>query len=452
MRFFMRAIANYDDGLRRFPTAFDLAYNKYAIPIIPAPLGTNTTRARIQYEIIQHPKLAAELQSPPQDVLQVALQSHRVALNLAQDNHDALFNTAQVLTSVAELTAESRHPSQDQFSYAVECLQEAIELFQRCLVLQELRFTESQEQISQLGSDGSQAAVEDTTEQEPSDPQEQWVAIVEPVTKDSLVDTAVAQVDALTTLCNLLASNPGTGISWVEEYSSELIQAKLPAYLEGSNRHHEASLARAKFACALSEVLYRTQRIDVVTYHQEVSRAYGSDLDLSTDPDGLCSKADGLTSFNTAVADLPPNDPGAPSKSLDLRWQALSSALDALTAASRIPNANHLPKIHLERGDVELTRWRLGLPPWNYAMAQQNAPTLIQNAQTYYRGAAALARRDGWPDEARDGTCKEALAAALGGQKAKLEELKSTAPKELSAVVADMVEEGFEFPGDLELL
>ena len=30
MRFFMRAITNYDDGLQKHPTAFDLAYNKYA--------------------------------------------------------------------------------------------------------------------------------------------------------------------------------------------------------------------------------------------------------------------------------------------------------------------------------------------------------------------------------------------------------------------------------------
>lgn len=31
MRFFMRAIANYDDGLVRHPDAFDLAYNKYVV-------------------------------------------------------------------------------------------------------------------------------------------------------------------------------------------------------------------------------------------------------------------------------------------------------------------------------------------------------------------------------------------------------------------------------------
>ncbi|RJE26055.1 hypothetical protein PHISCL_01580 [Aspergillus sclerotialis] len=441
LRFFMRAIANYDEGLRKYPDAFDLAYNK----------------ARIQYEITQHPKLAAQLPVPQSEALRVALQSHRDALNLVQDNADAFFNTAQVLTSLAEITTESKQPSQEQFLEAVKFLQEAIELFQRCLMLQELRFTESQEQFSQLESAetpsvGSQAEKEDTTDQQSSDPQEQWVAIVEPVTKDTLVDTAVAQLDTLTTLSNLLAFNPEAGISWVDEYSSELLRTKLPAYLEGSNRHHEASLARARFISALSEVLYRSQRIEVETYHREIMCAYGPELDLSADPGGLCSKADALTSLNAAASSLPPVDPNALSKSLMLRWQSLSSALDALTAASKIPGAEHLSKIHLARGDVEMHRWRLGHPPWSHAMAQQNAPILIRNAQTYYRGAAALARRDGAAEEARDGVCKEALAAALEGQKEKLEQLKASAPRELLTVAEDMVEDGFVNPMDMESL
>lgn len=29
MRFFMRAIEIYDNGLAKYPTSFDLAYNKY---------------------------------------------------------------------------------------------------------------------------------------------------------------------------------------------------------------------------------------------------------------------------------------------------------------------------------------------------------------------------------------------------------------------------------------
>ncbi|PWY79564.1 hypothetical protein BO70DRAFT_371638 [Aspergillus heteromorphus CBS 117.55] len=446
LRFFMRAINTYDEGLNKHPAAFDLAYNK----------------ARVQYEITQHPKLAAQLSAPLVDVLRVALESHRAALGLEQDNADALFNTAQVLTSIAETLTESKHPSDDQLSQAVKLLQEAIELFQRCLVLQELKYTDMQEQIRQMeaGETGpTEARAQDTQldappadESKSADQQEQWAAIVEPVTKDTLVDTAVAQLETLTTLCNLLTFNPGVGISWVEEYSSDLLQKRISAYVEGSNRHYEATLARAKFACSLTEVLYRSGRIEVDTYSEEVSRAFGPGLDLSADPGGLCSKADALTSFNTALTDLPPFEPELFAKALSLRWQSLSAALEALTKASKHPDAEDLPKIHLARGDVEMSRWRLGLSPWEYGMAQQNAALLLRNAQTYYRGAAALARRDRAADEERDGTCKEAIAAALEGQKDKLRQLQKAAPKELMIVAEDVVDDGWMSPGDMEVL
>lgn len=92
------------------------------------------------------------------------------------------------------------------------------------------------------------------------------------------------------------------------------------------------------------------------------------------------------------------------------------------------------------------------MSPWEYTMAQQNATVLLRNAQTYYRGAAALARRDGNADEERDGTCKEALAAALEGQKDKLQQLKATAFKELMIVAKDVVDDGWVSPRDMEAL
>ena len=33
MRFFMRAIEFYDNGLTKYPTSFDLAYNKYVFKV-----------------------------------------------------------------------------------------------------------------------------------------------------------------------------------------------------------------------------------------------------------------------------------------------------------------------------------------------------------------------------------------------------------------------------------
>lgn len=409
----------------------------------------------MQYEITQHPRLATQLPAPQAEVLQVALQSHRDALRLDQDNADVLFNSGQVLTSLAEAIANSKHPEEEQLMQASTYLQEAIELFQRCLVLQEMKYTEMQEQIDEMESAGPElqpsAQVPQPTGQSESgggepaeDGQEQWAAIVEPVTKNTLVDSAVAQLDTLTTLCNLLTFNPGAGgIGWVQEYSSGLIQSRLPAYVEGSDRQYEAGLARAKLICAMHEVLYRGGNTDLQTYKQEVGQAFGPDLDVSADPDGLCSKAEALTSLNGALADLPPyDDPDAFKLSLSVRWQSLSTALDALSAASKLPSPDNLPKIHLARGDAELHRWRLGTAPWNHAMAQQNSAMLLKNAQTYYRGAAALARQAGAKEEARDGLHKEAIAAAVEGETSGLQRLKATSLEELVAVAQDMVEDG----------
>ncbi|KAL2863482.1 uncharacterized protein BJX67DRAFT_260320 [Aspergillus lucknowensis] len=445
LRFFVRAVTTYDEGLQRHPNAFDLAYNK----------------ARVQYEITQHPRLVAQLSTPLVEVLREALHSHREALRLEQDNADALFNTAQVLTSLAEVLTDTKRPVEEQLNQAVKYLQEAVELFQRCLVLQELRYTEMQEQIRQMESEevGQSERMPDVQENvdvgesKDSPEQEQWAAVVEPVTEDTLVDTAVAQLDALSTLCNLLTYDPDVGLNWVEEYSTELLQEKITAYVEGSSRQYEAALAQAKFSSALNEVLYRSGRTDVGTYHSAILDSFGPDLDISADPEGLCSKADALVSFNTATAEQPPyHDAEAFARALGLRWQALSTAVDALTKASKLPNAENLPKIHLARGDVEMSRWRLGFSPWEYAMSQQNGTVLLRNAQTYYRGAAALARRDGGGDEDRDGTCKEAIAAAIEGQKEKLTRLKGAAPKELMFVAEEMVDDGWVSASDMEAL
>ncbi|KAL4801566.1 hypothetical protein BDV18DRAFT_74026 [Aspergillus unguis] len=445
LRFFMRAIGTYDEGLQRHPNAFDLAYNK----------------ARVQYEITQHPRLASQLSAPMGEALSAALQSHREALYLEQDNADALFNTAQVLTSLAEIITDTKRPVEEKLNEAAKFLQEAIELFQRCLVLQELKYTEMQEQIRQMESgevpqsqqvpEPQEGPDDETTES--GQEQDQWAAVVEPVTKDTLMDTAIAQLEALATLCNLLAYDPGVGLAWVEEYSTNLLQQKVSAYMEGSSRQYEAALAQAKFNSALNEVLYRSGRTDVETYQGAVANAFGPDLNISADPEGLCAKADALISFNTATAEQPPNhDREVFAKSLGLRWQALSAAVDALTKASKLPDAESLPKIHLARGDTEMSRWRLGFPPWEHGMAQQYGATLLKNAQTYYRGAAALARRDGSADEVRDGTCKEAIAAAIEGQKEKITQLKGTSPKELLHVAEEMVEEGWVAGPDMEAL
>lgn len=385
--------------------------------------------------------------------LHVALQSHREALRLQQDNEDALFNMAQVLTSLAEAITESKHLSEEQKFEALRHLREALELFQRCLVLQEFRYTESQEQTGMLEGDAGSRVEESETMSSQSLPKEEWAAVVEPVTKGTLVDTAVAQLEALTTLCGLLTIDPGSGLAWVEEYSSDLLRTKIAAYAEGTDRQHEVSLARAKFWSALTEVSYRTGRIDIETYKREISGAFGPNLDLANDPEGLCSKAEALMSFNSAAGDVASSrGSGEFNGTSVLRWQALSSAQDALSTASKLAAAENVSKIHLARGDVEMCRWRLGHPPWNHVVSQESSSTLLQNAQTYYRGAAVIARRNGAAEEERDGSCKEALAAALGGDWGKLKRMRSVAGNDVLVVAEDMVEEGLVSSFDIETL
>jgi hypothetical protein len=390
------------------------------------------------------------------ELLHIALQSHQEALNLQQDNADALFNTAQVLTSLAEVMAGLKRPSEQQLREASQYLQEALELFQRCLILQELRYSESQEQIKEMEAGDLNAGndLEESTESISSQPpqHDEWAAIVEPVTKSTLLDTAISQLETLSTLCSLLTLDPGSGIAWVEEYASDLLSTKLAAYTEGTDRHHEVALARAKFWSALTEVLYRSGRINIETYARELSSMFGADLDLTQDPEGLCDKAEALISFNTALAEVSPSaELKEFSTALTSRWQCLSSALDALTMASKLATVENAPKVHLARGDAEMYRWRLGRPPWKHTISQENASRLLQNAQTYYRGAAGFARRNDAADEEREAACKEALAAALDGQRDKLEALGS-AKLNVLTVAEDMVEDGMVSLTEMEAL
>jgi hypothetical protein len=137
------------------------------------------------------------------DSLRQALEAHRYALNLDRDNPDTLFNTAQVLTAIAEsLAKDPSHSDQD----ALQPLEQALELQSRCLSVQQIKLEEwklqqqeaeasiaaqnendiddiesNEAQEAESGNDGSNAA------------EDRWFSVVEPITEDTLVDTVVAQ-------------------------------------------------------------------------------------------------------------------------------------------------------------------------------------------------------------------------------------------------------------------
>ncbi|KAG9241138.1 hypothetical protein BJ878DRAFT_522311 [Calycina marina] len=408
LRAFHRAIECYEEGLKKFPRSFDLAYNK----------------SRVQFELTQHPKLCGQLVGAVSGHLEVALESSRYALKLKEDNADVLFNTAQILTSLVEVYTEDRTNTHDP----LPPLKEALELFQRCQNLQEFSFTESQAQQASMSQGLSYEDSEEMSDVEeggvsldqkgPATAQEeQWAAIVEPVTNDTLLDTLLAQLQCLTTFCSLLPPDPARGLVWIEEYSTPLLITKLPAYLTTANRQTEAGLTRANFLSALADASFRCQSIDISTYLQAISDAF-SQLSLSTDPEGLVNRAEALMSYNSSVRLA---YSGRSKKDVfGSRWKALSNALESLTAASKLPTAENIPKIHLVRGDTELLRYQLGRE--GYELAAKSSTVLIKNAETFYRGAGALAKSSGASKELVEANIKQALTQAIGGNTANLQE------------------------------
>lgn len=362
-------------------------------------------------------------------------------------------NTSQVLTSLAEVVSDGRRSTQSSRDDGLKLLQEALELFQRCLTVQEFQFTESQEMM-EMGDEGSPAVGGDDDSGDrdmmsnslEATEEERWASVLDPVTKDTLVDTAVAQLQTLTTACGLLTHDSGSGLAWLEEYSNDLLRGKLATYVEGTNRHHEVNLARANFMCALADTSYRTGRIDLHTYERELTSAFGEKLDLSQDPQGLCDHADALVTFTSTVLEtisLTVEKDREESSSIgSLLWKQLTSASTSLTSASKLPTAESLAKINIARGDVELRRFRLGELPIEHALAKRSAATLLKNAQTYYRGAAGLARNDGVEDEEQEAMVKLDVAGTMAGDKSGQTFSQGRDRMEILAIMEEMVDEG----------
>lgn len=396
---------------------------------------------------------------PVLDALREALQSHRYALSIDPDSPDTLFNTAQVLTSIAEEL--SKDPSSHEQG-ALQLLEEALELQNRCLSTQELKLEESSAQQRQMQEQFESVSASNPeeipqSENEPStesshqeNTEQQWFSIVEPVTESTLIDTIIAQLGTLTTLCNVLGSTtaavPTTSLAWVEEYSSKLLSTKLPDLAKNVDEAilQEIALAKANFMSALLEAGFRTGNIDAETYKRERDSAFSiAELQLETSFDAAMANAQSLIAYNSALADLSHNNSTSHASS---RWHALTSAIATLLTAAKSQSAliDDIPKTHFLRGDCSLLQYQLSRPPISYQAAIKNGPQLLKNAEVFYRNASKL-----FQDEEQKfiATLRSSVAQALqleGG----LEKMSlSFVGKErdqawLQGQIMEMVEEG----------
>ncbi|KAI9839116.1 MAG: hypothetical protein M1819_003109 [Sarea resinae] len=439
VRFFLRAIENYDTALKQFPDSFDMAYNK----------------ARVQYQITQYPKLAAQIPKPLDELLYIALESHKRALNLRQGNADTLFNTAQVLTSISEVILESQASSGDARPKALKLIEEAIEFFQRCFSLQEYQYSESQAQAKAVEAEFSRLVEFDNSQEgdstmtdiaqekgENSSETEQWASVVEPVTKDTLLDTAIAEVEALTTLCGLTVEYSGRGLAWVEELSTGLLQEKISEYVQGTGREEEVARAKGNLICAIGDAGYRLGKIDLQTYELQLESAFPKNIQIYNDAESLCAEADAHLTLNSTISEFSASQTGThTSRLIASRWNHLTLALSSLTSASKLPTTENA-KINIARGDTELLRFRLSEQPLQYDIAIKNAPTLLKNAQVYYRGAAVIAHNTGESDRVIEAEVKGAIAALLAGDTSDIQAVLRQRKDVVGPILVDMAEDG----------
>ena len=372
-------------------------------------------------------------------------------------------NTAQVLTSLAEAISEGKKPSGSPRDEALRLFQESLELFQRCLNVQEFKLTQDEENNrleAHPPPDDYSASVDNVSSPASNASEEEvWASVEEPVTREALLDTIIAQLDTLTAICTLGSSNSltlssvmkpadrsSTGLAWVGDYYRITLKDRIASYVDGSSRHREATLAQAKLTCALSDEAFRDGRLDLLTYERELNEAFTTQhLDISTDPPSLCDKADAELAFNASVqAAMPQAQIMELGQIGTMCWKHITKALDSLTAASKLPNAQNLPRIHLRRGDCELLRLSLGDAPLEYDLAVKSAATLLKNAEVYFRGAANLAKRDpaAEEEEQKEAEVKHAIVAGLAGDTEKLAWLLRSQRELVESITKEMRDDG----------
>ncbi|KAL8919948.1 MAG: hypothetical protein Q9208_006516 [Pyrenodesmia sp. 3 TL-2023] len=381
-----------------------------------------------------------------------ALENYDNGLHLFPRSFDMAYNNnaGQLLTSLAELLAGEVDVATTE---PLHLFQEALEFFQRCLSLQEYQLTQSEEDANV----GEEEVPEPTHTTEEAPDEDHWATVIEPVTRSTILDTLLAQVETLTAVCGLFSTRGADDPGWVEQYYDNLLQERILLATEETSRQRDAALAKAKFRCALADASFNTAKLDLPTYEREVSSAYESFTDLQGDAQALCDRADADLVFNASIRKslehpenwITPDDIAA---SNVMRWKHLTEALDSLTAASKLPDARNLPRIHLRRGDCEMHRRSLGADPSAYEIASKSALTLLKNAEIFYRGTARLARAENTLVEEREASTKEAIVAGLLGDVSNLKEQARAEQARVQEVVEDMSDEGLLLADDLRNL
>ncbi|KAF3910137.1 hypothetical protein AA313_de0207339 [Arthrobotrys entomopaga] len=447
-RFFLQAITAYESTLARYPNSFDARYN----------------RARLLYTLTQLPLPPTFFPptSTPESRLITAIQAHKECNDQEPNSSDVLFNYGQTLASLAELYAnksfdtdeiETADQELQRLNQAKTAFENSWEVLKQCLTVQEGEYKstlaqsqafndtdeygatdmdamgEEQEELdggvrlppdsffpnnngNGNGDDGARRRNSTTSSHSSSSSQNntQWAAIVEPTTKLTLLDTALAMLEVQTNILNLatpltasklfpqsyIEQLTGTARVTIEEYILP-IAASLHSenILEGggeevSERETEAVLHHANYLAGLAEVKFYLGFVDAIVWEQEVKNAFepyclfaGTTddngnivntrmVDLSTSWMALCDRSTAYTTIATTIASQ--QDPAR-------AWRLAGLASKGLAEATNLAPEKGKPEVYLARGNLELVRSRIPVEA-----AEGSKGLLRKNAGVYYRG------------------------------------------------------------------
>ena len=217
----------------------------------------------------------------------MAADSHRRLLALDPDSPDALFNTAQVLTSLAEALAERDSvgtvgpATTAATATPEECLSDAVACLEKCLQIQETQLQQQQDRVTRgadeqadIGEPGDEAPPEGVDAS--ADREDQWFAVLEPLTNSAILDTVNALLDTLATRCDLDGPEQPQTMERIKSIARQLLEDKLPRYSRNVDEDTlmEAWRARAEFSAALLNANFRSGSIDIGAYDAGLKDAF----------------------------------------------------------------------------------------------------------------------------------------------------------------------------------
>jgi hypothetical protein len=400
-------------------------------------------------------------------LLEETLQSHRAAMALNTENVDVRFNTAQVLTSLAEGLLEM-DGSPNAKVLARPRFEEAVELFTKCLASQQQEY----EQIRNDLAAAAQTAQEDQDQQElnqqptadeakreesmetesttSSGPGE-WANVEEPLTPETILETCTAQLSALTTLLGLYDPADFTNIDPRAQIGQSVVNTSVPTLITlldespyqkvkdeptgptlsiasstsesfETTPKEDAELAVAVFTATLAEHAHRRGQTTPAEYATVIEELFAELTRPTPSPSPaqlnvLSAHADALIDLSSAIADTPIYTPASAFlASLETQWRALSQAqklLTQLSSATSVLPASRLADVFLARGDTDLCRFRIAKSIGAKSAWTDSSKVLVSNAGVWYRGARTYAGKAGKETVERVADAKAVVAEVL---------------------------------------